>query len=54
MTELIFKGGECMENKKTLTKKQILMTALAGALAYSLFGFGGLIVVGIWFVWKMI
>lgn len=43
-----------MDNKRHLTKKQILMGALAGALAYSLFGVVGLIVVALWYVWKMI
>ena len=36
------------------SKKQILLGALAVALAYSLFGWGGLIVVGIYLAWKYI
>lgn len=43
-----------MENNNRFNKKQILIAALAGALAYSLFGPVGLIIVGLWFVWKCI
>ena len=43
-----------MEFKRKFNKKQILFAALAAALAYSLFGFGGLVVVGLYYAWKWI
>jgi len=42
-----------MEPRK-FNKKQLLLAALAGALAYSLFGPIGLILVAAWYVWKLI
>lgn len=42
-----------MENKK-FSKKQLIIAALAGALGYSLFGPIGLILVGLWYAWKML
>lgn len=42
-----------MENKKFSTK-QLLIAGLAGALAYSLFGGFGLLIVALYYVYKMV
>ena len=41
-------------DEKRFTKKSIIIGVLAGALAYSLFGPVGLILVGLYYVWKFI
>lgn len=43
-----------MEENEKFNKKKLLIYALAGALGYALFGPIGLILVGLYAVWKFL